>query len=95
MGRVVLVDNMDNAVKMSKKSNGFRYVTLDGEVINAGGAITGGKYKNKTANILDRKAEISNLEKQISENSRIRDELGKRLESLRSSIGEYDTELIN
>lgn len=93
LGRVVLVDNMDNAVKMSKKSNGFRYVTLDGEVINAGGAITGGKYKNKTANILDRKAEISNLEKQISENSRIRDELGKRLESLRSSIGEYDTEL--
>ena len=56
---------MDHAVRMSKKGGGLRFVTLDGEVINAGGAITGGKYKNKTANILDRKAEIQSLEKEI------------------------------
>ena len=56
LGRVVIVDDMDHAVRMSKKGGGLRFVTLDGEVINAGGAITGGKYKNKTANILDRKA---------------------------------------
>ncbi|MEI3503183.1 MAG: hypothetical protein V8Q42_05760 [Anaerovoracaceae bacterium] len=42
---------------MSKNSGGYRFVTLEGEMINAGGAITGGRYMNKTANIPDRKAE--------------------------------------
>ena len=40
LGRVVIVDDMDHAVRMSKKGGGLRFVTLDGEVINAGGAIT-------------------------------------------------------
>lgn len=65
LGRVVLVDNMDNAVRLSKKATGFRFVTIEGEVINAGGAITGGRYRNKTANILDRKAEVASLQKEI------------------------------
>ena len=55
LGRVVFVDNMDNALKMSKIVSDFRFVTLDGDVINVRGAITGGKYRNKTANILDNK----------------------------------------
>ena len=38
------------------------------DMANAGGAITGGKYKNNTANILDRKAEIAALNKEIEEN---------------------------
>ena len=60
--RVIISDNMDNAVAMSKLvSGGFRIVTVDGEVINAFGAITGGRYANKTANLLDRKKEISQL----------------------------------
>lgn len=62
LGRVILADNMDNAFRISKmKVNGFRIVTLDGEVINSGGAIAGGKYRNKSANILERKKEIENL----------------------------------
>ncbi len=86
LGRVVLVDNMDNAVKMSKKTGGFRFVTLDGEVINAGGAITGGKYKNKTANILDRKAEIAALESEINLKTSQRKSAGDRLTELRDDI---------
>ena len=83
LGRVVIVDDMDHAVRMSKKGGGLRFVTLDGEVINAGGAITGGKYKNKTANILDRKAEIQSLEKEIIGKNNQKDEVGRKLESLR------------
>ena len=67
LGRVVLVDNMDNAVRLSKKASGFRFVTIEGEVINAGGAITGGRYRNKTANILDRKVEVASLQKEIEQ----------------------------
>lgn len=41
LGRVVVVDRMDHAVRLSKKAAGLRFVTLEGEIINAGGAITG------------------------------------------------------
>ena len=86
--RVIIADNMDNAVRMSKSvPGGFRIVTLEGEVINASGAITGGRFANKSANLLDRKKEISTLtdtirgyEKKISElNEQI--EAEKKLES--------------
>ena len=78
---------------MSKKGGGLRFVTLDGEVINAGGAITGGKYKNKTANILDRKAEIQSLEKEIIGKNNQKDEVGRKLESLREGIGGYGSQM--
>ena len=58
---------MDHAVRMSKKGSGLRFVTLEGEIINAGGAITGGRYKNKTANLLERKAEVAELEEKLGE----------------------------
>ena len=58
LGRVAVVDNMDSAIALSKiAGNGIRFVTLDGEIINAGGAITGGRYKNASANLLARKSE--------------------------------------
>ena len=108
LGRVILVDSMDNAVKISKKTAGYRFVTLEGEVINAGGAITGGKYKNKTANILDRKAEITALENEIKEKERkahdtvsalmtLRDELSQftdKLQALETEKRKYEHELI-
>ena len=66
--RVIIADNMDNAVSMSAAvPGGFRIVTLEGEVINASGAITGGRYANKSANLLDRKKEISALRETIRE----------------------------
>lgn len=75
--RVILADNMDNAVKISKKAaSGFRIVTLEGEVINSSGSITGGKYKNKTANILERKKEI--------------DDLGKKVEALKNEVAKLN-----
>lgn len=86
LGRVVIVDTMDNAIAMSKKVSGYRFVTLDGEVISGSGAITGGKYKNKTANILDRKSEIASLEKDIEANEKAGEELKAKLASLNSEI---------
>ena len=66
LGRVAIVDNMDSAIALSKiAGSGLRFVTLDGEVINAGGAITGGRYKNASANLLARKSEIDALAAQI------------------------------
>ena len=65
--RVIIAEDMDKAIRISKMDiGGFRIVTRDGEVINAYGAITGGRYKNRTANLLDRKKEISSLKARIS-----------------------------
>lgn len=64
--RVIIADDMDSAVRLSKSDiGGFRIVTREGEVINSYGAITGGKFKNRTANLLDRKKEISKLSDEI------------------------------
>ena len=68
LGNVVIVDTIDNAIAISKKNAGpYKLVTIDGEVINAAGAITGGSFKNNTANILSRKAEKDDIERKLVE----------------------------
>ncbi len=102
LGRVVIVDNMDNAVRLSKKVSGLRFVTLEGEIINAGGAITGGRYKNKTANILERKAEVTQLAQQLTEAQQQRDadaqrieQIGNEIQKLRGRNGQLAQEIRN
>ncbi len=66
LGRTVIVDNMDTAIKVAKKNNyTFRIITLEGDLINPSGAITGGSITKKTVNILGRGREIEKLEKDI------------------------------
>ena len=66
LGRVIIVDKLANAVAMSKQvSGGFRFVTLEGEVINTGGSITGGASRNTTAGLLERKGEAKRLEETL------------------------------
>ncbi len=67
LSTTVIADNIDNAVKMGKKcSHKFRIVTLGGDVIQAGGAMTGGSVA-KSIGSLSRVNEIEKLEKQIKE----------------------------
>ena len=66
LGRTVIVDNMDTAIKVSKQNNYiFRIITLEGDIINPSGAITGGSVTKKTVNILGRGKEIEKLQKEI------------------------------
>jgi chromosome segregation protein len=87
LGRVVIVDDLNTAISLSKTAGyGLRFVTMDGEIINASGAITGGKYKNKTANILERKNEIIKL-KNEAENTEIQlEEQTKELAGVNEAI---------
>jgi chromosome segregation protein len=67
LGRVLIADTLENAVRISKESkSGLRCVTMEGEVVNAAGAMTGGAYRNKTANLLERRAEIGILAEEIA-----------------------------
>ena len=83
LGRTVIVNNMDNAIKVAKQ-NGytFRIVTVDGDVINPSGAITGGSVAKKTVNILGRSREIESLEKELKQ---LKEKLAK-LESEKTSF---------
>lgn len=65
LGTLILVDDIENAVKISKKyRQSLRIVTLQGELIAPGGSITGGDYKNNY-NFLGRKNEIEELQKEL------------------------------
>lgn len=59
LGTTLIVDNYDNAVKIFKKyRQSFRIVTLDGEVLNTQGSISGGSRKADAANLLSRDREL-------------------------------------
>ena len=66
LGRTVIVDNMDTAIRVSKENlQSFKIVTQEGDIINPSGAITGGSVMKKTVNILGREREIKKLGKEI------------------------------
>ncbi len=88
LGRVIVVDTLDHAVKLSKTSDrsGLRFVTLEGEVINSGGAITGGTFRNNTANLLERKTEAKQLGEKLSAMEQAKESGDKELEELRREL---------
>jgi len=64
LGRTVIAENMDTAIAMAGQyRNRFKIVTLDGQVMNPGGSMTGGSV-NKEAGILSRANELEKLAKQ-------------------------------
>lgn len=65
LGRIMVVDHVDNAVKIAGKyRHGIRMVTLEGELLVPGGAISGGAYKN-SSNLLGRRREMEELSARI------------------------------
>ena len=67
LGRIVVADNVDNAVRLQKKYGyTLRIVTLEGEQLVPGGAISGGAFKN-SSNLLGRRREMEELEKKVKE----------------------------
>ncbi len=92
LGRTVIVDNMDTAIKVAKQNNyTFRIVTTQGDVINASGAITGGSVTKKTVNILGRSKEIEKLGKQIEKmQEKIKDVKDKKSEDEQSMEGTFE-----
>jgi len=58
LGRIIVVDNLKNGFKISRKlGNSIKIVSLQGDVVNSGGSVTGGHISNNQ-NLLGRKREI-------------------------------------
>jgi len=67
LGNFVVVDTLDNALRIAKKYDyNARLVTLEGELLSPGGSIAGGAFKN-SGNLLGRKRELEELEKEIAD----------------------------
>ncbi|MEI6285049.1 MAG: chromosome segregation protein SMC [Bacillota bacterium] len=68
LGRILVADNFENAIKTAKALNfSARIVTLQGELLTPGGAITGGSMHKQSSGIISRTAEITQLEQQLAE----------------------------
>ena len=88
LGRTVVVNDMDEAITISRKYGySFRIVTLDGEILNPGGSITGGSRPSKTSSLLSRSRLIRELEKRtetfIRRNEQLEDECVEKASGLR------------
>lgn len=94
LGRIVIAEDINTATVIAKKYGyKFRIVTLDGQVINAGGSFTGGSAQ-KSGGMITRKNELDTLAAEISELENKRDELRSNAEKLRAAAEKlrYDTE---
>ncbi len=76
LARTIIIDNMDNAVKLSNKyNNSLKIVTLKGNVINPGGSMTGGSQAYGAVNILSRKNQLDRTISEIGLEKKSRQEL--------------------
>lgn len=92
LGNVLVVNNIDNANIISKViNNKYKIVTLDGEIINVGGSITGGTIKKKS--IISEKYELENLltKKELGEKEIL--SLKEKQEIILKDIKEKETTL--
>lgn len=66
LGGTVIVDNLDNAVEIARATSySTKIVTLDGDIINPQGSISGGSKKENTTNLIGREREIEDLNKSL------------------------------
>jgi chromosome segregation protein len=86
LGRILVVDNLDNGFKISRRlGNTLKIVTLSGDVINAGGSVTGG-HISSNQNLLGRKREIEELKEASEKYSAILNEKNEKLSNAITAI---------
>ena len=93
LGRTVICENIDCAIAMAKQyRNRFKIVTLDGQVMNPGGSMTGGSV-NKEAGILSRANELEKLTRREQELSDRKKQLEQASAEARRAVDEVEYQL--
>lgn len=105
LNNTVIVDNIDNAIKISKETkNSIKIVTVAGELISSNGSITGGESAHKSAGLIGRQEKIEKLRegidkkkieyetcnKKLQEVSKISDDIVAKLTDLKSKKEEIN-----
>lgn len=89
LGRTLVVDNIDTGTAIARKyQQSLRIVTLEGELINPGGSMTGGAFKN-SSNLLSRRREIEEFEKTVRQLKKEMDEFEAESDRLRQVRAGY------
>ncbi|MCC8049549.1 MAG: chromosome segregation protein SMC [Clostridiales bacterium] len=94
LGRTVVADQIDHAIALAKKyRHSLRIVTLDGELLNPGGSMSGGAFKN-AGNLLGRRREIEDLENRVKKSRAALDKLQGLIDRTRSERNRLREELV-
>ncbi|MCC3867239.1 chromosome segregation protein SMC [Terrisporobacter mayombei] len=102
LGRTIVIDNIDEGIKFARETgHKYKVVTLEGEILNPGGSLTGGSLKT-SGNILSRKRLINEFNEKIKttkeENTSIQEKLvsiEKDIISCKDNIQSYEEEIKN
>ena len=86
LGRTLVSEDLDTAVEIAKKIKGsLQIVTLDGDYISSGGAITGGSQTSTKPGLLGRSREINELKEKLRGLAEVFEEEKARLEALKQA----------
>ncbi len=93
LGRTIVVETIDHALYLNRKNNfSLRIVTLEGELLNPGGAITGGAFKH-AGNLLGRKREVAECRALTKEKEALCSGLRQEIDALRKERKKVSGEL--
>lgn len=94
LGRTLIFKDYESAAKaLSIKSNRLRIVTLEGDLLIPGGAITGGSVKQKSSGVLNRKTKIEQLSQDLVRLETALKEQGSAIEKHLETQKQYDAQL--
>ncbi len=94
LGKIVIAEDLNCAASLAKKySYRFRVVTLDGQVVNAGGSLTGGSL-NKNTGLLSRASEIMSLKADAVKLSEALKSAEAELEAATREFGSIEAQLL-
>ncbi len=92
LGRIVVTDTIEHALALARKYRyTLRIVTLEGELLNAGGSLSGGAFKNNS-NLLGRRREIEELEERVKDLKNASQDISLRISENESLIAEKKAE---
>lgn len=91
LGKIIVIDNMENASKVAKKYNyKYKIVTLEGEIFNIGGSLTGGSTKNNINNVFTRSREIQELDAKQKEYKTLISALQEEISNIESNLNKIN-----
>lgn len=94
LGNVMIARTLENANRIAAKCRyRYRVVTLDGDIVNAGGSMTGGSLHRKGANLLGRNRQIEELEREIAASQSQLQQLRGRADEVKREIAQSSDEL--
>ena len=93
LGRTLVVDTLENALSLNRQmGQRLRIVTLEGELLAPGGALTGGSQHHKESSFLNRREEIAKLRDELKAKKNQGEELAKKLAQLQEQYEQLDEE---